>query len=134
MQDLIVDPGRPNVSYGCMAAIVAPALATAVVAAIFVREGGIGMTLAAVFSVFIWALMIAAAHVLLLGLPAYLLLRRFTTPGWLLCGASGFVLGTAPISFLSTPAAARLDELTPTLIFAAMGLIAGLAFRWKLHA
>jgi hypothetical protein len=39
---------------------------------------------------------VAMAHVLLVELPAFLVLRRIIAPGWLLSGACGFVFGAAP--------------------------------------
>jgi hypothetical protein len=51
----------------------------------------------------ILCLVIAAAHVILLGIPAYLLLRWRDAVRWWSTILSGFVLGATPIAILAWP-------------------------------
>jgi hypothetical protein len=72
---------------------------------------------------------------LLLGLPVFLLLRRFTMPGWRLSGACGLVLGAGPFLLIVAASGERQDDdLSAALLLGVMGLIGGLGFRWKLNS
>jgi hypothetical protein len=46
---------------------------------------------------------VAAAVVLILGIPTFLLLRKFQRMGWTSLAIAGFVLGALPIAALSCP-------------------------------
>ena len=127
-------PEQPDVAGACLAAIVAPALATALAALVLGIATGPYAPLIA-FVAFLYALFIAAPYVLLFGLPAYLLVRRFTVQDWWLCGACGLILGAVPYLLISATGGGRLgDHLSAASFLAVMGLIGGLAFRWKLYA
>ena len=137
MTELLAD--ETNVPSACAMAIVAPTVATAIAAfAWAVARGGTAAIPFGFFMAFaslIFAFFIAGGHVLLLGLPLFLLVRRFTMPGWLLSAACGLLLGAGP--FLVIVAATRSwldDDLAAVLLFGVMGLIGGLGFRWKLYA
>jgi hypothetical protein len=96
--------------------------------------GGFAMLLAII--AFVVAVPVALAHALALGLPLYLLLRRYlrlTRPG---AAIAGFVIGALPIGLgaYSVPlmAAAPVDleaQLRAALGFGLLGGIGGLAFR-----
>ena len=52
---------------------------------------------------FLSVVVVAAAAVLVLGLPAFLLLRRFGRDSWLSMATTGFILGALPIAATSWP-------------------------------
>lgn len=75
---------------------------------------------------------IAAGHMLLLGLPAYLLLRRYVTVTYAWAVGAGFVTGAAPTAILTAIRAARHSEgLYPgqILVVGLLGAFGGLVFR-----
>jgi hypothetical protein len=120
-------------------AIVAPTVATAIAAFVWaIAHGGLAAAPFALFLAFaslVCAFFIAGGHVLLLGLPVFLLLRRFTVPGWLLSGACGLVLGAGPFLLIVEARGNWLDDdLSAVLLLGVMGLIGGLGFRWKLYS
>jgi hypothetical protein len=62
------------------------------------------------------------------------LLRRVAEPGWLLRGACGLLLGAVPLSLFKLVVSGDGNRDTgPILLFAVLGLVAGLCFRWKLY-
>jgi len=126
-----------EVPNACAMAIVAPTLATAIAAFIWaIASGGTAAApfgLLVAFASLVCAFFIAGGHVLLLGLPLFLLLRRFVMPGWLLSGACGLVLGAGPFLLIVEASGNRLDDdLSAALVLGVMGVIGGLGFRWKL--
>jgi len=56
-----------------------------------------------VWIVVVAVLVVSAVFVILLGIPAFLILRRFAHDGWLSLGAVGFVLGAAPSALIFWP-------------------------------
>jgi hypothetical protein len=133
MDDSIQDEWeRPDVALGCLAAVLAPASAVGVGALFLSLELGFAALAIAVVA-FLWAIIVAGFHVLLFGLPAYALVRRFTVPGWWLCGACGALIGAAPLLLLALANGHGAGDLAPVLVFGVMGLIGGISFRWRLY-
>lgn len=86
-----------------------------------VSNGDVLGAAAALFFVMLFGVPIAFAHFLVLGLPTYLLLRRFRRPGWLVSMLAGMLIGALPLGLVSGGASG--------LEFgAACGLAAGLTF------
>ncbi|MGL6289667.1 MAG: hypothetical protein ACRC2H_03155 [Silanimonas sp.] len=71
--------------------------------------------------------LVATPFVLAIGIPAALLLRHHPRRGWWLA-AIGFVVAALPVALLSSPRAATLDDLGPTLIFGLHGLVGATVF------
>lgn len=73
---------------------------------------------------------IALAHVLLLGLPAYLLLRRRSTFGWGIAAVVGFVIGAVPTGLLTLSAAGFANGgIWAPAVAGLCGTLGALAFR-----
>jgi hypothetical protein len=124
----------PEVGFACATAVAAPAVLVGMAGLASMVVGGGFLALVIGLYGFIFAFIVAAAHVLLLGLPAYLLLRRIAEPGWLLCGTCGLALGAAPYFLIDVAGGTDPGNALPVALFlGAMGLIAGLSFRWKLY-
>ena len=123
-------PDRPALAEACLAAIVAPMLAIlflSVVAALL----GVGIE-AVAFALFVvvLAVPVAAAHVVLLGLPAYLLLRRIVEPSAEMAALAGAVIGVVPLLLLNSldGGGGSRGNAAGYFLFGLMGLIGGLAF------
>ncbi|HEY0012039.1 MAG TPA: hypothetical protein VGB79_04215, partial [Allosphingosinicella sp.] len=69
-----------------------------------------------------------AAHVVLLGLPLYLLARAWGRVDWPAAAVAGIVIGSLPIQFTLYPGDG--DRIAAGLIFGAFGLASALAF-WR---
>jgi hypothetical protein len=134
MQDVMLDaPAPSDVASACAAAMLAPAIATGFGGVILTLGTG-PYALLIGFVAFVCALVLAAPHVFLLGLPTYLLIRRFTAPDWRLSGACGLLLGAAPFLLIAVAGGDDLgDDLPAILILAVMGMIGGLSFHWRLY-
>lgn len=52
---------------------------------------------------FLSIIVVAAAVVLILGIPTFLLLRKFQSTGWTSLAIAGFLLGALPVAALSWP-------------------------------
>lgn len=127
-----VDLDEPDVGAACVAAILGPAIATALVALVLTIAGGL-LALGIALVVFITALVVAALHVGLLGIPLYLLVRRIVVPGWRVAGGCGIALGAGPFLLIAAASGERLgDDVSTALFLGVMGLIGGLSFQWKL--
>lgn len=77
---------------------------------------------------------IALIHAVVLGAPAYLLLRRYRLLGWGPVVLAGFAIGAAPIGLLSvgeTPAPSG-EGLWIVGLFGLFGLLGALAFRVRM--
>jgi len=73
---------------------------------------------------------IALVHVLLLGLPAYLLLRRRSAFGWGVAMSAGFVIGAVPTGLIILPTTSFADGGAWTPALAGLcGVLGALAFR-----
>lgn len=73
---------------------------------------------------------IALAHALLLGLPAYLLLRRRSTFGWGIAAVVGFVIGAVPTGLLTLSAAGFANGgIWAPAVAGLCGTLGALAFR-----
>lgn len=73
----------------------------------------------------------AGIHVLLFGLPAYLLLRRRMQVDWAQAMIAGFVIGAVPLSlwsWMSDPTPQDLDFLW-AVIPGLLGMLGGMTFR-----
>ena len=134
MEEVLFDaPEEPDLAGACLAAILAPALATGLGGLVLTIATG-PLALLTAFFAFLCALIIAAPYVLVLGLPAYLLVRRFAVPDWRLCGVCGLVLGAAPHMLVVLASGRPVeDAFSAGLFLAVMGLIGGISFRWKLY-
>jgi hypothetical protein len=80
-----------------VAAVLAP---TVVASAYFFVLGGVSRE---ILIIALWVLVVAAAHVLLLGLPIYALLYRLNRVHWWSLTAFGFVAGSVPFGAFSWP-------------------------------
>lgn len=109
-------------------AMLAPTIPVAILFG-FAFGGPVG-AVAAFPLVLFFGLPIAAAHVLPLWLPSYLLLRRSGVMGWWQAAALGLVCGGLPTLVLSFPVSA-----TPggACFFAGCGIVGGLAFHGSLE-
>ena len=127
------DPDAPDIAAACAAAIVWPALATAFATFMLTLLFGPAALFLAVVG-FVFALIIAALHVGLLGLPLYLLLRRVIEPDWRVAALCGAVLGVVPCLLIALSSGESSAGLVFVVaIFGFMGLIGGLSFGWKLY-
>lgn len=73
---------------------------------------------------------VALAHVLLLGLPAYLLLRRRSAFGWGIAALVGFVIGAVPTGLVVLPTTSFANGAAWTPALAGLcGMLGALAFR-----
>jgi hypothetical protein len=127
-------PDREAVADACLAAIVAPAAAIVALGAAGALLGdSLGALLLALIILFV-AIPIAAAHVLLLGLPAYLLLRKVVAPGPPVAALAGALLGIGPIFLFGGDFVwfAWNGRAGACGLFAALGLIGGVAFARRL--
>jgi hypothetical protein len=81
----------------------------------------------------------AFAHVLLIGLPLYLLLAKRWRISWWMCAGAGAVIGALPVPLIlfysvhgSAPSAWELVGIVPP--FAGAGLVGGAVFGLKMRA
>ena len=109
-----------------LAATVVPAALGALVSPILEPNGG-GAALAAM--VFVFGLMIAALHVLILGAPLYLLLRRRGPVRWTTALVAGAAIGALPFILLFGRNAGGDDSIWFGAA-ALLGMCGALAFSW----
>jgi hypothetical protein len=88
--------------------------------------GGGGLMVIAGIATFFAGIIIAALHLALLGLPLYLVLRRFYRVGLGSCAAAGLVIGAIPMPLLF--GFWEDGSLGGVAVFAVPGPAAGLAF------
>lgn len=128
-----VKPGRPSLARTLLAFIVAPVVTSLSVAALFTavslqETGDIGIGLVLYGSI---ALLFALPSVIVVGTPAYLLLRRAgrdTTLGLVALGAGTGLLGMSLIS-LWTASSVGFAQVLPTIGMAGVaGAIGGWVF------
>lgn len=123
----------PPVLKASLRAILAGAFAAALEVAVFgalAGGGGDAFSLFLFAATFAVALVLAALHLLLLGLPFYLVLRRFVRVGVLASALCGFLVGALPWTILL--ASPRFEPLS-ILMWGVPGLAAGLAFGLRLR-
>ena len=72
---------------------------------------------------------IALAHILLLGLPAYFLLRRCGAFDWGIAVLSGFVIGAVPAGLFSLPSMGFIGGISTRAMAGLCGALGALAFR-----
>src|SRR3954469_16376263 len=130
--DYVATDGR-DLGTAFAAAMLGPAIASAF--AWFVLTISIGpFALFIALVAFVFALVVAALHVALLGIPLYLLVRRVVEPGWRIAGLCGILLGIAPFLLIAAATGDRLaDNFSAAVYLGVMGLIGGLSFQWKLY-
>jgi hypothetical protein len=121
------DPSGARTLAGCACAALVAGTSAAVAMWWQMPEMGV---LALLGLILVFALPVAAAHALLLGLPLYLLLRLRWPLRWWSAALGGFAVAVIPVSLLSLPAGggislAAMGELA-TLGWC--GLAGGLAF------
>lgn len=77
---------------------------------------------------------IAMVHAVVLGLPVYLLLRRYRMLGWIPVGLAGFGIGATPVGLLSLDGATRAsaDVFWIVGLFGLFGALGALIFRARL--
>jgi hypothetical protein len=79
------------------------------------------------------AFMVAGAHMVLLGMPTYLVLRQYRRIDWLQALIAGFVIGTAPLTLwqlaLFAGGAYGYFPIATLLIAGGLGSISGAVFR-----
>lgn len=112
------------------AAIVAAALTPGL--ALFVSSRANPNAIGVMLLLFIPGALLAALHLLVLGLPLYLYQDKCGRVGWARAGVSGFVVGAFPLPLLlvlDQPDAHPADFLGVVLWFGGAGLAGGLAFR-----
>ena len=89
-----------------------------------------------------FAIVVAAAHALVLALPAYLILRRWFELGFVNSVAAGSLIGGIPVTILVfvdrlsggyapplTTLAQVWEMLGPSAVCAGLGVLGGVAFR-----
>lgn len=120
-------PSAARITAACLAASAAAAAPTLLLGVLAVIAFPIG-------------LMVAGAHMALLGLPAYLVLRRYRAVEWGHALTAGFVIGFAPVALLEVIATSLQDRVASYgpgvgysfgtwLIAGGLGLLAGAVFR-----
>jgi CDP-diglyceride synthetase len=118
------DPSGSPIAAAVLAAIAVPLIG---VAMIFSWEMSAGQFPSVLAVVLLFGTPIAAAHVLALGLPAYLFIKARGPVEWWHAATVGMVCGGVP-AFLVSGA-----EPSVTVLFAASGVVGGLAFWATLH-
>ncbi|MGF7151789.1 hypothetical protein FHS96_005457 [Sphingomonas zeicaulis] len=85
---------------------------------------------AIIFFGMIFGLPIALGHILILGMPAWLLLNRWRPLDRIATAALGLVIGAVPVTILGfmNPPAYPLTQVAFSAAFGAAGAAAGLAF------
>jgi hypothetical protein len=115
-------PSGSAIFHACSAAALAFAAEIAVMA---IYSGGIeaaaGVPL--LFPILLFAFILAALHLMLLGLPLYLLLSRFYRPGLTSSAICGFLIGALPLGLWIGG-----GDPAGLLAWGLPGLAAGLAF------
>ncbi len=115
-----------------IAACVAPFAASIPVMAVsflFALFEGSADSFAAVAIFGLYSLVIAAVHMLVVGLPVYLLYRRWFTLTWWGAMLAGFLVGSLPGQLLF----GEWGSWTMAVILGIPGAIGGLAFWYVLH-
>jgi hypothetical protein len=118
-----------EIGAACAWAALAPALGFS---ALFALAAGplIPFAILALASI---AVPIAAAHVLLVWLPVWLLVSRWRRPGWVTAAALGFVCGAAPIGVIAWAGGWFDFAGSASALFGACGLVGGGTFWWRLE-
>ena len=122
-------PSDARTLAGCAAAVLVGAVSAGVATWWQMSEGVSGAPGLLVMTLLV-AMPIAAAHALVLGLPSYLLLRRWWRLRWWSAALGGFVVAVVPAGLLGVLAA---NDISLTAVrelagFGLFGLAGGLAF------
>ena len=129
----------PGISFARFASAIMMAAIAGVIAMVLIVTGmtmAIGGAVAIVglplilFFGMVFGLPIALGHILILGVPAWLLINLWRPPGWIGTAAIGLVIGAAPITIygIAAPPANPLTQLGFGAAFGAAGVAAALAF------
>ncbi|MEA3015751.1 MAG: hypothetical protein QOI38_473 [Sphingomonadales bacterium] len=120
-----------EIGAACAWAVFAPLIAFGLLVGL--AGGGILLFPFLLVFVFVYGAPIAAAHVFLVWLPAWLLLKRRLEPGAAAAAALGFACGALPITVIAW-AWGWMTGVGPFAgLFGGCGVIGGFAFWWRLN-
>jgi len=118
------------------ASVVPPTLFVATILLTAAIEGGVSIAefpalLSAGIALFLIAWLVALAHLLTLGLPAFFALRQMKALDEFSVSLAGFCAGAAPLSVLLWSSGGWRDRMLPVAIFGLLGFASAIAF-WRL--
>jgi hypothetical protein len=120
-----------QIGAACAWAVLAPLLAFGVLGGL--TAGGLLLFPFFLVFVFVYGTPVAVAHVFLVWLPAWLLLKRRYEPGAVAAAALGFACGALPITVIAW-ASGWMRGVGPVAgLFGGCGLVGGVAFWWRLN-